>query len=156
VFDNLGWWEILLLLLIAVFIFGPDKLPQAISDGLRLLRRLREMARGATSELSRELGTNIELEDLNPKAFIRKHVFSEEDEQALRRPLNDLVTGIRSDINATKSDLTAVAGGVRNEINGAKQDVRDAARGAIPTVNGAKPAIEPAAEPVASRFDDVT
>ena len=39
---------------------------------------------GATADLSRELGTDIQLEDLHPKAFIRKHLLSEEDEQALR------------------------------------------------------------------------
>lgn len=155
-FENLGWSEMLLLLLIAVFIFGPDKLPQVISDGLRLLRRLRDMARGATTELSRELGTDIQLEDLNPKAFIRKHVMSEEDEQALRRPLNDLVTGIKSDVSAAKGDLSAVAGGVRNEINGAKQEMRDAAKGTVPTVNGSTAAAATPAPPVAGRFDDAT
>ncbi len=78
---NLNWWEIGALILLALMIFG-DRLPQVIQDGLRLIRNLRNMARDATSDLSRELGTDIQLEDLHPKAFIRKHLLSEEDEAA--------------------------------------------------------------------------
>ena len=44
------------------------------------------MARNATGDLSRELGTDIQLEDLHPRTFVRKHLLSEEDEAALRRP----------------------------------------------------------------------
>ncbi len=89
-FENLNWWEVGVLLLLALLIFG-DRLPNVISDGLRMVRNLRNMARNATSDLSRELGTDIQLEDLHPKAFIRKHLLSEEDEQAIRKPLAEHV-----------------------------------------------------------------
>ena len=39
-FENLNWWEIGALLVIALLIFG-DKLPNVINDGLRMLRNLR-------------------------------------------------------------------------------------------------------------------
>ena len=42
-----------------MLIFG-DKLPNVINDGLRMLRNLRAMATSATSDLSRELGTDIQ------------------------------------------------------------------------------------------------
>ena len=84
-FENLNWWEIGALLMLALLIFG-DRLPVVIGDGLRMIRNLRNMARNATGDLSRELGTDIQLEDLHPKAFIRKHLLSEEDEQALAPP----------------------------------------------------------------------
>jgi sec-independent protein translocase protein TatB len=87
--DNLNWWEIIVLLLLALFIFGPERLPKVISDGMRVLRGLRDMARNATNDLSRELGTEVRLEDLNPKTFIRKHLLSEEEEANLRRPFDD-------------------------------------------------------------------
>ncbi len=57
-FDNLDGWEILVILLLALIIFG-DKLPNVIADGLRMLRNLRNMASNATSDLSKELGTDI-------------------------------------------------------------------------------------------------
>jgi sec-independent protein translocase protein TatB len=92
VFENLGWWEIAALALLGLFILGPERLPKAIADAARMLRTVRTMARNATSELREELGTDIELEDLHPKTFVRKHLLSEEDEEALRRPLREVMS----------------------------------------------------------------
>jgi sec-independent protein translocase protein TatB len=128
-FENLNWWEIGALLVIALLIFG-DKLPNVINDGLRMLRNLRNMANNATSDLSRELGTDIQLADLHPKAFIRKHLLSEEDEAALRRPLE----GLRKDL---ERDLKGVQGELR--------DVADAADLKRPATSSPAPAASPAA-----------
>jgi sec-independent protein translocase protein TatB len=108
VFENLNWWEIGALLMLALLIFG-ERLPKVIGDGLRMLRGLRAMAQNATSDLSRELGTDIQLQDLHPKAFIRKHLLSEDEEQAIRKPLQGLFEDVKSDINGVKSDLSEVA-----------------------------------------------
>ncbi|HWS37066.1 MAG TPA: preprotein translocase subunit TatB [Actinoplanes sp.] len=110
-FENLNWWEIGALLMLALLIFG-ERLPKVIGDGLRMLRGLRNMAQGATADLSRELGTDIQLEDLHPKAFIRKHLLSEEDEQALRKPIQTLFDDVKSDLNGVKSELNDVASAV--------------------------------------------
>jgi sec-independent protein translocase protein TatB len=107
--ENIGGWELIVVILVGLFIFGPDKLPKAISDGVRVLRQLRDMARNATGDLSRELGTNIELEDLNPKTFLRKHVLSEDDEAMLRKPLQGIYDDLRGTADQVKGDLTATA-----------------------------------------------
>ncbi|WBB77662.1 preprotein translocase subunit TatB [Micromonospora sp. WMMD882] len=107
-FDNLNWWEIGALLLLALLIFG-DRLPNVISDGLRMVRNLRAMARNATTDLSKELGTDIQLEDLHPKAFIRKHLLSEEDEQAIRKPLQGVYDNLRADVTGVHQELKDVA-----------------------------------------------
>ncbi|MEV0155257.1 preprotein translocase subunit TatB [Micromonospora sp. NPDC050686] len=107
-FENLNWWEIGTLLLLALLIFG-DRLPQVISEGLRMVRNLRSMAQNATGDLSRELGTDIQLEDLHPKAFIRKHLLSEEDEQAIRKPLQGVYDNLRADVTGVHNDLKDVA-----------------------------------------------
>ena len=107
-FENLNWWEIAALLMLALLIFG-ERLPKVIGDGLRMLRGLRAMAQNATTDLSRELGTDIQLQDLHPKAFIRKHLLSEDDEQAIRKPLQGLFEDVKSDLNGVKTDLNEVA-----------------------------------------------
>jgi sec-independent protein translocase protein TatB len=107
--DNLDGWKLVVLILIGIFIFGPDKLPKAIAEGVKMLRNLREMARNATGDLSRELGTDIQLEDLNPKTLIRKHLLSEEDERALRKPLEDLYQDVKKDLTGVHSELKSVA-----------------------------------------------
>jgi sec-independent protein translocase protein TatB len=147
VFENLNWWEIGALLLVALLIFG-DKLPNVISDGLRMLRSLRNMARNATGDLSRELGTDIQLEDLHPKAFIRKHLLSEEDEAALRKPLQRMVDDVRSDLTGVHDELKDVAKAV---------DVRSGASAA--SGNGSPLTAEPAPAParaIQRSFDDAT
>jgi sec-independent protein translocase protein TatB len=113
-FENLNWWEFVGLLLVALLIFG-DRLPKVLGDGLRMLRNLRSMARNATSDLSRELGTDIQLEDLHPKAFIRKHLLSEEDEDALRKPLRGVYDDLRSDLKGVQSELNDVAEGINRK-----------------------------------------
>jgi sec-independent protein translocase protein TatB len=107
VFENLGGFEILALILLALFIIGPDRLPKAISDSMGFLRKMRSMARNATSDLSRELGTNIELEDLHPKTFLRKHLLSEAEEEALRKPFQDAYREVKSTADAINFDKGA-------------------------------------------------
>jgi sec-independent protein translocase protein TatB len=107
-FENLNWWEIGALLMLALLIFG-ERLPKVIGDGMRMLRGLRAMAQNATSDLNRELGTDLQLQDLHPKAFIRKHILSEEDEEALRKPLQGLFEDVKNDLNGVKADLSEVA-----------------------------------------------
>ncbi|MFY1574274.1 preprotein translocase subunit TatB [Verrucosispora sp. WMMD703] len=138
-FENLNVWEVGALLLLALLIFG-DRLPVVISDGLRMVRNLRNMARSATTDLSKELGTDIQLEDLHPKAFIRKHLLSEEDEQAIRKPLQGVYDGLRADVT-----------GVHDEL-------KDVANSADPRRPGPAPVstASPAPAPRAVSYDDVT
>ena len=98
--DNLNWWEIGSLLLLGLFIFGPERLPKVISEGVGMLRQLRQLARNATGDLSRELGTDISIEDLHPKTFMRKHLLSEEDEAMLRRPFDDVLGELRGGVES--------------------------------------------------------
>ncbi|BFU42197.1 preprotein translocase subunit TatB [Krasilnikovia sp. MM14-A1004] len=139
-FENLNWWEILALLMLALLIFG-ERLPKVIGDGLRMLRGLRAMAQNATSDLSRELGTDIQLQDLHPKAFIRKHLLSEDEEAALRQPLQGLFDDVKSDLN-----------GVKTGLNGVKSDLGDATDWRSTATPGAAVAPQQP-RPVADRFD---
>ena len=56
---GLGLWEILFILVLAVIIFGPDKLPEVgrtVGHWLRVLRRTSE-------ELTREFTTQLNVEE---------------------------------------------------------------------------------------------
>ncbi|MBP2707651.1 twin-arginine translocase subunit TatB [Microbispora sp. RL4-1S] len=77
---GLGWPELLALVVIALLVFGPEKLPQAASQAGRTLRQLRQMANSAKADLQANLGpefSNFDPADLNPKAFVRKHLFDD-------------------------------------------------------------------------------
>jgi sec-independent protein translocase protein TatB len=133
VFENLGWPEIIVLALIGLFVFGPERLPKVIGEAANMLRTLRRLTRDATSELREEIGGDFEFEDLNPKRFVRKHLLSEEDEAALGRPIRDAMRDFE--------ELSHV------------DDVTDAyrAEGAGHPMNRHTPAVRPAGEP--ARYD---
>lgn len=85
---NIGGGEFVVLLILALLIFGPDQLPKAAQQIGRVLRQLRTMANSATSDLKEGLGPefkDLDVKDLNPKRFVQKH-FWEDDEQTERRP----------------------------------------------------------------------
>ncbi|MER7457270.1 preprotein translocase subunit TatB [Micromonospora sp. NPDC126480] len=140
-FENLNWWEIGALLLLALLIFG-DRLPAVINDGLRMVRNLRRMANNATTDLSRELGTDIKLEDLHPKAFIRKHLLSEEEEAAIRKPLQGVYDNLRADVAGVHDELKDVSAAVDPRSNGSRTAT---------AAGGASPAPAPRAS-----YDDAT
>jgi sec-independent protein translocase protein TatB len=132
--ENLNTWHLLVLALLGIFIFGPDRLPKAIADGVRMLRNLRNMARNATSDLSRELGTEITLEDLHPKTLLRKHLLSEEDEQTLRRPLEQIYRDVKDDITGIGTEARGVADDLKS-VGTSTQSVGTSTPAAAPAPN---------------------
>jgi sec-independent protein translocase protein TatB len=79
VFD-LDLSKIVVLGVIALIVFGPDRLPEIAAQAGRALRELRKMADGAKSELQQNLGpefSQFDLNDINPKHFVRKHLLDD-------------------------------------------------------------------------------
>lgn len=69
-FDNLGWAEIAVLAVLALLIFGPERLPKVAADAGRLIRELRRMASGVSNDLRTEFGVDIdEIRRLDPRRF---------------------------------------------------------------------------------------
>lgn len=155
-FSNLSWYEVVALLLLALFIFG-DKLPKVIGDGLRMLRNLRRMAQNATSDLSRELGTDIQLDDLNPRTFVRKHLLSEADQERLLSPLKGVSDDVMRQTRGVQQDLQEagqVAGEVRRSASW-RAAVAGPSGAANPAPAAAKPA-PAAAKPAAAAGEPAT
>ncbi|MDT0462791.1 sec-independent translocase [Streptomyces gibsoniae] len=76
-FNDIGPLELLTLVVLAVLVFGPDKLPKMIQDVTRTIRKIREFSESAKQDIRNELGPefkDFEFEDLNPKTFIRKQL----------------------------------------------------------------------------------
>lgn len=78
---NLG--ELGLLAVLALVIFGPERLPKAAAQAGRALRQLRQMATSATEDLRSGLPEeyrDFNPADLNPRAFVRRHLFEDDDQ----------------------------------------------------------------------------
>jgi sec-independent protein translocase protein TatB len=81
VFSDIGPLEVVALIILAVLVFGPDKLPKLIQDASRTIRKIREFSDSAKADIRSELGPefkDFEFEDLNPKTFIRKQLDNDE------------------------------------------------------------------------------
>jgi sec-independent protein translocase protein TatB len=85
VFDSIGWGEIIVLGLAALFIFGPERLPTLAKDAAAGLKRVREAITGVREQVHESLGDDLgELRDLdlrkyNPKTFIRDQLLGDDD-----------------------------------------------------------------------------
>ena len=82
-FGSLGWLEIVTLLVVALLVFGPDKLPSVARDAASMLRQLRTMAKTARSQIKTELGpefSDFDLDSLNPRTFVRKNLLEDDDD----------------------------------------------------------------------------
>ena len=72
--------DLLIILVLAVVMFGPEKLPQYSRKAARVFVYLRDIANNAKNTIGTELGpeyANMELKDLNPKTFIAKQLQNE-------------------------------------------------------------------------------
>ena len=91
-FTNLGWGEIVVLLVLALFVFGPERLPTIAAEAGRGLRQVRRYVKGMTEDLKTELGPelgDVDLASLHPRTVVQKHLFSDQDDDldpAVGRP----------------------------------------------------------------------
>src|SRR3954453_1893689 len=78
-------------MLVAVLVFGPDRLPDLAKQAGRMVRKAKQFADAARDELREELGpeyADLELRDLDPRTIVRKHIIeamNDEDEPRPRR-----------------------------------------------------------------------
>jgi sec-independent protein translocase protein TatB len=107
-FFDLSIPEIVVLLGLGIVLFGPDKLPSAAANAARFLRQVRAFSDNARNDLRNELGPEFDglnLEDLNPKTFVRKNLMGESEElrglaKELSLDMRDPL-GLKSTINGT-------------------------------------------------------
>ncbi|MCW2623689.1 Sec-independent protein translocase protein TatB [Mycobacterium sp.] len=89
-FANVGWGEMLVLVIAGLVILGPERLPGAIRWTSSALRQARDYISGATSQLREDLGPEFEdlrepLSELNklrgmtPRAALTKHLLDGDD-----------------------------------------------------------------------------
>ena len=79
----MGWPEILMIGMVGVMVFGPDKLPDLAKQAGRFIRTLRRMAENAKNDLGREIGedfSGLQLRDLDPREMVRKNILDVGDD----------------------------------------------------------------------------
>ena len=77
----MGWAEIAVVLIVALLVFGPDKLPEIARQAARGIRTVRQMAENAKNDLGREIGkdlSDVDLASLDPREVVRRTFLDEE------------------------------------------------------------------------------
>ena len=89
-FANVGWGEMLVLVIAGLVILGPERLPGAIRWAAGAVRQAREYLTGATSQLRQDLGPEFDdlreplselqkLRGMSPRAALTKHLLDGDD-----------------------------------------------------------------------------
>lgn len=139
-FLGIGGGELMLLIVLAVIFFGPERLPELSRRAAKVVHVVRLFANQATAQLREELGPeykDLKLSDLNPKTLVQK---------TLLKDIEGDLDEIRKDLDGVKGELS----GSLNDMNQATSDVKSVVKAQLPVAEpavaaaGATTAIAPA------------
>lgn len=114
--------DLVLILVLAVVLFGPERLPEYSKKAARIFVYLRGIANNAKGSIREELGpeyADLKLQDLHPKTFIAKHMSEEiaaveaakreiaEAGQSLKDASKEVEGETKASMEAAKSALKA-------------------------------------------------
>ena len=89
-FANIGWGEMLVLVVVGLVILGPERLPGAIRWTATAVRQARDYLSGVTNQLREDIGPEFDdlreplselqkLRGMTPRAALTKHLFDGDD-----------------------------------------------------------------------------
>jgi sec-independent protein translocase protein TatB len=111
---GIGIEELIVLAVLGVIMFGPEKMPEMARKAARVVHYLQGIANNAQSQLREELGpeyADLQLTDLTPKALIQKH----------------LIDGIQDELDELKGDLSEIKLDLKGEADSLKEVGRSTA-----------------------------
>jgi sec-independent protein translocase protein TatB len=129
--------EFVLLLVLAVILFGPERLPDLARKAARLLRYVRTMASSAQEQLTKELGPgfeDVDIRDLNPRTFVQKHLLDD---------VEPIIADVKSEITDVGRTVTSSTKDVTDSINGAAKDISPGGPTDVAATNGASRILTP-------------
>ncbi|MFE4368858.1 sec-independent translocase [Streptomyces sp. NPDC056835] len=117
-FNDIGALEVIALAVLAVIVFGPEKLPKVIQDVSGFIRKVRAFSESAKEDIRSELGPefkDFEFEDLNPRTFVRKQLMDNDDlglneirsSFDLRKEMNEVADAVNGRESESVADVSA-------------------------------------------------
>lgn len=85
-FSSVGWGEIVVLALAALFIFGPERLPGVAKDAAEGVKWVREAVTGVRGQLHDTLGDDLDrirhldVRQYHPRTLLRHHLIGGDDD----------------------------------------------------------------------------
>ena len=84
-FSSLGWPEIVVIALVALFVFGPERLPNMAKEAAGGLKKAREVITGVRAQVDESLGDDLahlrdlDLRQYHPRTFIRNQLLGDDE-----------------------------------------------------------------------------
>lgn len=101
-------WEFIILIVLAVVILGPDRLPEYAQKLARFVVGARRMANDARGQLQDQLGPeyeDIDWRQYDPRQYDPRRIVRE----ALLEPIEDSVRDVREIGTSTRSDIDGLS-----------------------------------------------
>lgn len=176
---GLSWDQIILILLAALFLLGPERIPTAIKWLMDSLRKVRSFAAGAQSEMRSQLGPELdelrrqiaelqslkeikelrELRDLDPRRMVGKGLLGEEFSGGIKGFLGlagegpDAAAAVAA---ATPPQVDPAGAAGSSAATGAPADSAPAATTDSASAVAPAPVTSPAPQPPVAQWGDVT
>ncbi len=87
---GMGVPELLVIGIVAMLVFGPDKLPDIARQAGRFIRTIKQMAETARDDLGKEIGQDLSgynLKDLDPREMVRRSMLDDDDKPVTKMPV---------------------------------------------------------------------
>jgi sec-independent protein translocase protein TatB len=119
---DIGFGELLVLGVLALFVFGPERLPRVAAEAARALRDVRTMAQNARQQLTDTIDPelrSIDVKGLDPREFVRRTVL---DDPAPAAPTTPRVPDQKAERDGARKGSATEAGSAAQPANPAAWD----------------------------------
>jgi sec-independent protein translocase protein TatB len=141
-FIGIGYGEILIIIVAALIIFGPDKLPEVAGQAARWLRDARKMMTEMSGEFERSAGMKEFKEAI------------EGEIKGVKKELEDAGISVKNDLSKAAGSANAAVAGAASAARGSKPTgTAKTTTAATGTKPGTATATKPAGKPKASKLD---
>lgn len=111
---DIGFWEICLVVLVALLVFGPENLPQAARTAGMWVGRARRMVSSIQQEIDRELHLQEMRDAIKENEKLGLHQFLEETKTGiseLEKSVKETTSGFTTSATTTSTSVTTPAAG---------------------------------------------
>lgn len=141
--NGLGIPEVLVLIVAAVILFGPEKLPELARKAARVINYVRNIANNAQNQISTELGPEFADFDIrDPRGSIKRHLLDQ---------VEPITSDVKEEIGDTKKifeDTGEDLADIRGELDDLSADINELSQGEeTQAERTGTDHVEPAAEP---------
>ena len=125
-FLGMGWPEIVLIIIVALIIVGPDKLPEYTKNFGKYYRKFRNMTNGVTKDFKQAINLGDDDEPLSLTDELDSIKASlEDDANELKKSFTLDIDELNEDLDETKKDLDDTLEKATEDVNDALEDIDD-------------------------------